>query len=425
GGDIPDDGDENPPGDGAVPLAAQFAQLKDSHFGEISWTGSGTSHVLVQRPRLFGSIEGPFVVDEGVAGVIHALMPSSTSAIVIGNGLSSIGVSNPPSEIRQPGAIILDEARMAMMGSAGLRGSVVLNAIGNPAPDLSELLMGDVRVFVPSPGSPPARLSFNGVASQPATYVPAYTTPGSVLGGGAIGIVPFDLRMQDCVPTTEGQQWPAKFLDSDFCHYRTGAGASPGAVLRYSGPVYYPNGSAAPALSVFRVNSPEDIDVTSSIVVDCSIGTRPDAPSRQVIVHSTPQAPLVPGDYYIVRNPVGGPTGLMCDTVLAANPVETNSFAKYYFNLASDCNRDGIADDIQLLEPYADVNEDGRLDMCQLYFDQHCIADFNLDGGVDGRDNELFWLLWEFGHPRADVNQDGGVDGGDVEPYMAAWQNGC
>jgi hypothetical protein len=54
-----------------------------------------------------------------------------------------------------------------------------------------------------------------------------------------------------------------------------------------------------------------------------------------------------------------------------------------------------------------------------------CVADFNLDGGVDGSDIETFFAAWEAGDPSADVSQDGGVDGSDVDAFFMAWESGC
>ncbi|MBX3410857.1 MAG: hypothetical protein KF859_13355 [Phycisphaeraceae bacterium] len=53
-----------------------------------------------------------------------------------------------------------------------------------------------------------------------------------------------------------------------------------------------------------------------------------------------------------------------------------------------------------------------------------CFADFNSDGGVDGRDVEDFFLAWESGDLDGDVNQDGGTDGGDVERFFIDWETG-
>ncbi len=53
-----------------------------------------------------------------------------------------------------------------------------------------------------------------------------------------------------------------------------------------------------------------------------------------------------------------------------------------------------------------------------------CIADFNLDGGIDGADLSDFYLAWEAGSNAADVNQDGGIDGADVESFITLWEAG-
>jgi fibronectin type 3 domain-containing protein/V8-like Glu-specific endopeptidase len=53
-----------------------------------------------------------------------------------------------------------------------------------------------------------------------------------------------------------------------------------------------------------------------------------------------------------------------------------------------------------------------------------CPADYNLDGGVDGQDVDLFFADWSNGAPDADVNQDGGVDGQDVDLFFFYWSNG-
>jgi len=54
-----------------------------------------------------------------------------------------------------------------------------------------------------------------------------------------------------------------------------------------------------------------------------------------------------------------------------------------------------------------------------------CLADFNLDGGVDGGDVADFFNAWENGDSSADVNLDGGIDGDDVSTFFNHWENGC
>ena len=67
----------------------------------------------------------------------------------------------------------------------------------------------------------------------------AYTQTG--LGGGAVGLAPFDLHKQDCDPPYSGSTWPtttSATLDIDLVHYgpieHDGAGA-PFLVFRYPG----------------------------------------------------------------------------------------------------------------------------------------------------------------------------------------------
>ncbi len=54
-----------------------------------------------------------------------------------------------------------------------------------------------------------------------------------------------------------------------------------------------------------------------------------------------------------------------------------------------------------------------------------CIADFNVDGGIDGSDIGAFFEVWESGDVRADVNEDGGIDGSDVTSFFELWEAGC
>jgi len=51
-----------------------------------------------------------------------------------------------------------------------------------------------------------------------------------------------------------------------------------------------------------------------------------------------------------------------------------------------------------------------------------CIADWNVDGGIDGSDIESFIIDWQNG--TADANQDGGVDGADVQAFFLVWEAG-
>ena len=58
-------------------------------------------------------------------------------------------------------------------------------------------------------------------------------------------------------------------------------------------------------------------------------------------------------------------------------------------------------------------------------FGEACVADFNIDGGVDGQDVQSFFEAWEVGSVLADTNSDGGVDGSDVASFFEVWEQGC
>lgn len=54
-----------------------------------------------------------------------------------------------------------------------------------------------------------------------------------------------------------------------------------------------------------------------------------------------------------------------------------------------------------------------------------CIADFDINGGVDGDDVATFLTAWTASESTADTNRDGGVDGQDVEMFFTHWVSGC
>ncbi|MCX5688707.1 MAG: S8 family serine peptidase [Planctomycetota bacterium] len=53
-----------------------------------------------------------------------------------------------------------------------------------------------------------------------------------------------------------------------------------------------------------------------------------------------------------------------------------------------------------------------------------CDADFDVNGGVDGRDVEAFFLAWESRDFRADINFDGAFDSSDVAAFVSTWARG-
>jgi hypothetical protein len=86
-----------------------------------------------------------------------------------------------------------------------------------------------------------------------------------------------------------------------------------------------------------------------------------------------------------------------------------------------------IADDTDQAGSYtlAITNSCGTTVTSAAVIDVTCMADFNLDGGVDGSDLFAFFEDWEWGREAADVNRDGGIDGGDVTSFFDRWVRGC
>ena len=146
------------------------------------------------------------------------------------------------------------------------------------------------------------------------------------------------------------------------------------------------------------------------------------ANSRICTVSGKPDFFFAEGEY---RIEVDATCALACGGLLLTDPVAVQPFT-YDFRIGTDCDSNGLHDTAQIAtEPYSDVNGDGFLDLCQRLSGQLCVADFNLDGAVDGADRELFELLYEQGYAAADVNLDGGVDGADFETFYIAFEIGC
>ncbi len=55
----------------------------------------------------------------------------------------------------------------------------------------------------------------------------------------------------------------------------------------------------------------------------------------------------------------------------------------------------------------------------------NCLADANIDGGVDGQDVEFFFIAWQGSEIASDLNIDGVIDGQDVDVFFLLWSAGC
>ncbi|MCX5688590.1 MAG: hypothetical protein NTV94_02140, partial [Planctomycetota bacterium] len=249
----------------------------------------------------------------------------------------------------------------------------------------------------------------------------AYPQTSQSLGGGSIGTVPFALHDSDCLPRPN-LSTPPLILDSEF--KRPDAPGtfdkSPGLTLSFYGPVK--QDGAGPVMRVFRLLPlGEEVELTDQCEVRFADADAAGF-SRNCIVKGKSDFFFAEGDY---RIQVDGTCSLACDGLFAAETVPVQPFT-YAFRIGTDCDSNGVHDTQQIATvPYSDVNFDGFLDLCQRLSGQLCVADFNLDGAVDGSDRELFEILYEQGFAAADVNLDGGVDGADFEAFYRAFEIGC
>lgn len=288
-------------------------------------------------------------------------------------------------------------------GSEGFAGTCIINAAAQGG-------LWDRPFRIDRPGNEPLVL-----------WPGPYEQTGTQLGGGSVGLVPFQLHRSDCVPeAAEGDTKVPLVLESTFRGLGPGRtiGTRFGVALRWYGPVSAPSDGGA-GLQVFRVmQGGSKVDVTEHCHVSYERFEQK-APTRTVIVSGDSGFAFAPGEYHIST------AGVSCALLLTdqATPVAD---ADYVFEIGSDCDQNGELDSDQILrDPYYDRDTDGYIDLCRWFAGNYCLADFDINGGVDGHDIEAFDFFWELGHPIADINRDGGVDGADYQAFFELFALGC
>jgi hypothetical protein len=249
----------------------------------------------------------------------------------------------------------------------------------------------------------------------------SYTQTSQSLGGGSIGVVPFALHESDCLPRPSPTELPF-ILDSGFQRADVPGplDKATGVALAFYGPIKQAGSGAL--VRLFRVLPlGEEVELTQqcrSFLGDADTAGF----TRVCTINGNPDFYFAEGDY---RIQIDATSALACDGLLTSDTVPVAP-ANYWFKIGTDCDRNDVHDTVQIAnEPYSDVNFDGFLDLCQRLSGQLCVADFNLDGAVDGSDRELFEIIYEQGFQAADVNLDGGVDGQDFETFYRAFEIGC
>lgn len=272
-----------------------------------------------------------------------------------------------------------DYGRILLRDDYSLSGQIIINSDAELTP--GDGWEGLVQIGEESP-----------ISLQPGNldpkYAPYYTALSSELGGGAVGLVPFELHGADCIPSV-GIDGVPEFLNSAWI---AGPG-NPGVNeirLRHYGPVF----AGAQPLVIELLPTPTQADPDPDPV---------DLTDQFTIQLTAQDSTLGPREVRISQNgmkPIGlfrvTPLQLFCASTTAIDVPATYPYT-YLFRMLGDCNSNGI-DDATELSPTTDANGDGILDECQTG-----VCDCNLAPPIDPA------------NPGADV------DVGDLLAYLDLW----
>ncbi len=208
---------------------------KLQHFETTSGNFSGSLLTKTFEPFVTGPSTAITVTGD-VAGTISIGSGSLARPIAIGGKLLSTG------KIIIGGSNVLASPTdgVISVAASGLQGQVVMNALGNTAGTYWNRPVYIDSTITLAPGS-----------SQP-YMAPNYNAGDSALGGGAVGVVPFHLHDNDCVPVNGGSSAPIV----------TGSSVR----LRFYGPVECPicTSTLAPVrVEYYQTDSPPSAGSTS------------------------------------------------------------------------------------------------------------------------------------------------------------------
>ncbi|CAG0948252.1 hypothetical protein PHYC_00014 [Phycisphaerales bacterium] len=373
---------------------------------------------LVQIGDALGAASGPTTlrcgcVDAGFDCVDSAWIPAQEPV--------------DPSEASPRAGARLDAGEINIDGA--LAGMIVLNANAGTA-DAPNLWAGPVRVFAAQ--SSPIVLASG--SSSPDT-APYYKRHASELGGGAVGLVKFNVHDDDCTQPQSGFSVPT-FLNSAFSQLPAGGDCNPDpdpyqfesiTVITY-GPVCF-LGNGKP-ISMMKDGDPFDYAAFTDVTVNQELGG---SYSTEVIIRGNGSTLISPGVYTItpVINSTSSPDArLLCDGLLTDEHVPVKSF-EFVFELLSDCNRNGIDDVEDIFDSQGTLDlwpPNGTIDCCE---PDLCWYDYNGDGAENPSDltalelavNGDYSLIVPYAIPYIDFNRDGvenGNDVGDLENHMVA-----
>ncbi len=267
---------------------------------------------------------------------------------------------------------------------SGLVGQVVINAANGGGVWAGQVLVGGVNPFSP---------------------IPSYTTASSAVGGGAVGVAPFRLDLDDCAPA-HNNPGPGGFANSSLF---TNTSNAP-VLMRFYGPVQpSPGFSLAQAVAVEQQVGPNWVDRSAYFTP----AFLPAGSNGRVIAFAPSGAGSPPVGQYRVR-----PIALQ-STGVAGTPNVLWSSA-YQFRVDTDCNGDGFGDAAQIAaNPALDADQDGQLDECQ--GGPSCPCDFNNTGTVTVQDVFDYLGAYFTASPLADFNLSGTVTIQDIFDFLGCY----
>jgi hypothetical protein len=228
--------------------------------------------------------------------------------------------------------------------------------------------------------TPPAVARTLAPASSQPNQAPRYQALPSALGGGSVGVVPFDVHDLASVPTNPAAGVPPTPTNLD----------SSSVAIAFYGPIRAES-TAPPFTIVFDEGGPMQNSSAGAWFTWAVSG-------RTLTLTRSQCLPL--GTYTLRPNRTGT-NRLLCSVpgLVGASSVPVASVV-YRFAVSSggDC----------VCNPVCPV----------------CAADFDQDGGVTGADVGAFFVHFENGCDCADVDQDGGVTGADVGAFFTVFEAG-
>lgn len=327
----------------------------------------------------FGAVSAAVNFGTGLSG---ALTVQSTQA---GSSITSTGSASSGSVIRVLGdhagaltfggglnGLVLIDGSLASTGSIttgsisapGLPGQIIINGAGTSGQWLGNVRVGGTGGLVVGPPSD-------------------YSTLSSVLGGGAIGLVPFALHDEDCSPIS-GASLSAAAAPRGAT---SGGGAAVPIRLRHYGPVTWDPLNGDPYRVERRPLAPVPADIWTDESA-CFTQTRDSLNPTIILLTPALDEVLHPGfEYRAVLRQSGSPASnvLRCELPSGARPAVADQTPAYAITVGvaclGDANSDGVvnfSDVTSVLANFGSAST-GCLDLV--------CGDSNRDGVVNFTDN--------------------------------------